>query len=169
MEYDTPIRVGFCIIRFDANSFTVTKNIFRNNILNIEKPNNNWVRLGILEGWVNGNNLITDNIFYNNGTYESARQNGGNRQNFLIQFGGSDTIFYANNTFVSNLNPPISLDNNSPVTYAVNNIFHQNDADFYVVPWASQFNDMYVENNFFSKNPQFLSILLWLLYNRQRL
>ena len=146
-------------IRFDANSFVVKNNIFRNNNQNMVKPSNNWIRLGILEGWVNGNNNISGNIFYNNGTYENAKQNGGNRQNFIAQFGGSDTLFFVNNTFVSNLNQPISFDNNGPVSYVVNNIFHKNDADFYVVPWASQFNDLYVENNFFSKNPQSNSAL----------
>ena len=148
------IENNFGRIRFDANSFMVTKNIFRNNNLDVVKPNNNWIRFGVLDGWINGNNRISDNIFYNNGTYENTTQNGGNRQNFITQFGGQDTLFFVNNTFVNNLNPPVSFDNQAPVTYVVNNIFHKNDADFYVVPWASQFSDLYVENNFFSKDPQ---------------
>jgi hypothetical protein len=144
---------NFGRIRFDANSFVVTKNIFRNNILNIVKSaNNNWVNMGVMDGWINGNNYIIDNIFSNNGTFENTN-NGSARQNFILRFGGNDSLFLANNTFYKNLNVPIVFDNQAPVMYVVNNLFHKNDADFYVVPWANQFADLYVENNFFNNDP----------------
>jgi hypothetical protein len=143
---------NFGKIRLEGNNFTIKHNRFSDNNLNVTKPNNNWIRLGVIDGWVNGKTLITDNIFINNGTKEILNNGNNNRQNYVLMIGGNDTLSVANNSFYGNLVPAISVDNQNPTTYLVNNLFYKNDVDFYVVPWGSQFGDMFVENNYFKND-----------------
>jgi fibronectin type 3 domain-containing protein len=143
---------NFGKIRLEGSNYTIKHNRFSNNNLNVTKPNNNWIRLGVIDGWVNGKTLITDNIFINNGTKEILNNGNNNRQNYVLMIGGNDTLSVANNSFYGNLVPAISVDNQNPTTYLVNNLFYKNDVDFYVVPWGNQFGDMFVENNYFNND-----------------
>jgi len=149
---NTTFENNFGKIRLEGNNFTIRHNRFANNNLNVTKPNNNWIRLGVIDGWVNGKTLITDNIFINNGTKEILNNGNNNRQNYVLMIGGNDTLSVTNNTFYGNLVPAISVDNQNPTTYLVNNLFYKNEVDFYVVPWGNQFGDMFVENNYFKND-----------------
>ena len=149
---NTTFENNFGKIRLEGNNFTIRHNRFSNNNLNVTKPNNNWIRLGVIDGWVNGKTLITDNIFINNGTKEILNNGNNNRQNYVLMIGGNDTLSVTNNTFYGNLVPAISVDNQNPTTYLVNNLFYKNEVDFYVVPWGNQFGDMFVENNYFKND-----------------
>ncbi len=150
---NTTFENNFGKIRLEGNNFTIRHNRFSNNNLNVTKPTNNWIRLGVIDGWVNGKTLITDNIFINNGTKEILSSGNNNRQNYVLMIGGNDTLSVANNTFYGNLVPAISIDNQNPTSYIVNNLFHKNDLDFYVVPWGNQFGDMFIENNYYKNDP----------------
>jgi hypothetical protein len=150
---------NFGKVRLEGNNFTVKHNIFSNNNLDVTKPNNNWIRMGVVDGWVNGKTIITDNIFINNGTKEIMTNGNTNRQNYVLMIGGNDTITLANNSFYGNLVPALSVDNQNPTSYIVNNLFYKNEVDLYVVPWANQFGDMYLENNYFKVDPSKTSVL----------
>jgi fibronectin type 3 domain-containing protein len=149
---NTTFENNFGKIRLEGSNYTIKHNRFSNNNLNVTKPNNNWIRLGVIDGWVNGKTLITDNIFINNGTKEFLNNGNNNRQNYVLMIGGNDTLSVTNNSFYGNLVPAISVDNQNPTTYLVNNLFYKNDVDFYVVPWGSQFGDMFIENNYFKND-----------------
>lgn len=150
---NTTFENNFGKIRLDGNNFTIKHNIFSNNNLNVAKPTNNWIRLGVIDGWVNGKTIITDNIFSNNGTKELLNNGNNNRQNYVLMIGGSDTLSIVNNSFYGNLVPAISFDNQNPTTYLVNNLFYKNEVDFNVVPWGNQFGDLFIENNFYKNDP----------------
>lgn len=135
-------------VRLEGNNITVKNNIFSNNNLDVVKPTNNWIRLGVMDGWVNGKTVISDNIFMNNGSKEILTNGNTHRQNFLLMIGGNDTLTIANNSFYKNQVPAISVDNQNPTSYIVNNLFYKNEVDFYVVPWANQFGDMFISNNY---------------------
>ena len=139
---------NFGKIRLDGNNFTIKYNRFSNNNLNVSKPNG-WVRSGVIDGWVNGKTLITDNIFTNNGTKEILNNGNRDRQNYVLTIGGNDTMSVANNSFYGNLVPVIAIENQNPTTYLVNNLFYKNEVDFYVGQWGNQFGDVFIENNYF--------------------
>lgn len=139
---------NFGKIRLDGNNFTIKYNRFSNNNLNVSKPNG-WVRSGVIDGWVNGKTLITDNIFTNNGTKEILNNGNRDRQNYVLTIGGNDTMSVANNSFYGNLVPVIAIENQNPTTYLVNNLFYKNELDFYVGQWGNQFGDVFIENNYF--------------------
>jgi fibronectin type 3 domain-containing protein len=143
---------NFGKIRLDGNNFTIKYNRFSDNNLNVSKPNG-WVRLGVIDGWVNGKTLITDNIFTNNGTKEILINGNRDRQNYVLMIGGNDTMSVANNSFYGNLVPVITIENQNPTTYLVNNLFYKNELDFYVGQWGNQFGDMFIENNYYKNDP----------------
>lgn len=162
---NTTFENNFGKVRLEGNNFVIKHNRFSNNNIEITKPTNNWIRLGVIDGWVNGKNSITDNIFINNGTKEILDNGNTNRQNYVMMIGGNDTITIANNSFYGNFVPALSIDNQNPTTYLVNNLFFKNEVDFYVVPWANQFGDMFIENNYFKIDPSKTSVLEKLTVN----
>ncbi len=139
-------------IRVEGTNFTVTKNIFINNNNNIVRTNNG-AEVPMIETWTNGNGKvkITDNIFSNNGTQKGVNDGTYYRDNiFRIQ--GNDSLFLANNTFYKNLVPAIAYYDQSPIQYVVNNIFYKNEKDLWVNTWNSNFGDVFLSNNFFTKD-----------------
>ncbi len=139
-------------IRLEGTNISITKNTFVNNNNGIVRINNG-VELPMFEGWNNGGNkiIITDNIFANNGTFKGTNEGPYYRDN-IFRFEGNDSLFLANNTFYKNFVPVISFYNQSLNEYVVNNIFYKNERDLWVNNNSSNYGDVYLFNNFFTKD-----------------
>mgnify|MGYP000208024265 CR=1 FL=1 len=145
---------NYARLRFEGNNPQLINNIFRNNNLNMTRPDNYWINVGLIDGWTNGKADITGNIFINNGTLENYDANSSNRdrQHYILKMSGNDSVFISNNTFYNSKVTNIVLENQTPVTYYVNNIFYKNYKDFFVASWANTFSDVYFLNNYFTND-----------------
>lgn len=135
-------------IQISGYGNSIINNIFKNNLNNITRQNQDWIGYTIFNGWVQGKTVIANNIFYNNG-YKWNDLN----QHSLLRIYGRDSLFYTNNTFYRNLSPVVIVDNNAPTsTYFTNNIFDKNAVNIYVANNST--NNYVFKNNYFNANPE---------------
>lgn len=134
-------------LRFDGPGIVIKNNIFKFNNQGYTRPNNHWIGTGVIEGWVRGKTVVSDNIFFDNGQSSNDLN-----QIYVVYFGGNDSLFYTNNTFVNNKVPAIKFQTQpNPKVYITNNIFHNNKLDVY--SWNNSVADAFVRNNFFNSDP----------------